>query len=252
MSLDVTLRTPHAMAGALALGAALVLPAAAAADTASAGTGGTAAGGTPAAAIPAPAPVTGPAGHAITLSAAGRALVDRTLRLGGAVPRRFAGRTVLIQLSAGGGAWSTVASAAADRRGNFTAGWTSHRSGRFTLRAIVDRAGRKAGAATPPSGLARVTVYPSAIATWYGPRANRVMTTACGTQLTTTTIGVAHRSLPCGTRVELYYRGRAIVAPVIDRGPYANGADWDLTVAAADALGFTAAGVDRIGALRLG
>ncbi len=178
--------------------------------------------------------------------------MDRTLRLGGAVPRRFAGRTVLIQLGSASGGWTTVASASADRSGNFTARWASHRSGRFTLRAIVDRVGRRAGAATQSSALARVTVYPSAIATWYGPRSNRVMTTACGTQLTSTTMGVAHRTLPCGTRVELYYHGRALVVPVIDRGPYANGADWDMTVAAADALGFTDAGVDRIGALRLG
>ncbi len=42
------------------------------------------------------------------------------------------------------------------------------------------------------------------------------------------TVGVAHRTLPCGTRF-LYYDGRTIEVPVIDRGPYANGADWDLT-----------------------
>jgi len=239
------------MVGALALSAALALPAGAAADTASTGTGGTPVGGTvPATAAPIPAPA--PSAHGFTLTAAGRALVDRRLRLDGAVPRRFAGRKVLIQLDGEGGRWTTVASASADRSGNFTAGWASHRSGRFTLRAIVDRGRRRAGAAAPSSAQARVTVYPSAIATWYGPRSNRVMTTACGTQLTSTTIGVAHRSLPCGTRVELYYHGRAIVVPVIDRGPYANGADWDMTVAVADALGFTDAGVDRIGALPLG
>ncbi|MDQ6749150.1 MAG: septal ring lytic transglycosylase RlpA family protein, partial [Actinomycetota bacterium] len=187
-----------------------------------------------------------------TLTAGARALVDRKLRLDGAVPPRFARRHVLIQLSSGSGGWSTVADAPADRQGNFTANWVSHRSGRFTLRAIVDRAGRRAGAAGPASAIARVTIYPSAIATWYGPRSTRVMTTACGTQLTSTTLGVAHRSLPCGTRVELYYRGRALIVPVIDRGPYANGADWDMTGAAADALGFTDAGVDRIGAIALG
>ena len=37
--------------------------------------------------------------------------------------------------------------------------------------------------------------------------------------------------------------------PVIDRGPYANHASWDLTLATSDALGFTDVGVDRIGAL---
>ena len=53
-----------------------------------------------------------------------------------------------------------------------------------------------------------MTVYPSAIATWYGPRGARAERTACGVSLTQTTLGVAHRTLPCGTRVELYYRGR--------------------------------------------
>jgi rare lipoprotein A (peptidoglycan hydrolase) len=38
---------------------------------------------------------------------------------------------------------------------------------------------------------------------------------------------------------------------VIDRGPYANNASWDLTIATSDALNFTAVGVDRIGALVL-
>ena len=39
--------------------------------------------------------------------------------------------------------------------------------------------------------------------------------------------------------------------PVIDRGPYANNASWDLTVATSNALSFTSVGIDRIGALVL-
>jgi rare lipoprotein A len=81
-----------------------------------------------------------------------------------------------------------------------------------------------------------VVVYRMAIATIYGPGfwGSR---TACGQILHKTTMGVAHRTLPCGTKVSLYYNGRTIVVPVIDRGPYANGADWDLTEATARALG---------------
>lgn len=35
-------------------------------------------------------------------------------------------------------------------------------------------------------------------------------------------LGVAHRTLPCGSRVALYHpgTGRVVVAPVVDRGPY--------------------------------
>jgi rare lipoprotein A (peptidoglycan hydrolase) len=80
-----------------------------------------------------------------------------------------------------------------------------------------------------------------AAATWYGPGfyGNR---TACGKTLRTTTIGVAHRTLPCGTKVTFAYHGRYLVAPVIDRGPYSGGYTFDLTGAAAEALGFSGSG----------
>lgn len=80
-----------------------------------------------------------------------------------------------------------------------------------------------------------------AAATWYGPGfyGNR---TACGKTLRTTTIGVAHRTLPCGTKVTFAYHGRFLVAPVIDRGPYSGGYTFDLTGAAAEALGFSGSG----------
>ena len=51
-------------------------------------------------------------------------------------------------------------------------------------------------------------------------------------------MGVAHKTLPCGSKVVLRYRGRFMRTTVIDRGPYANGAKWDLTQATARALGF--------------
>ena len=74
-------------------------------------------------------------------------------------------------------------------------------------------------------------------ATWYGPGlyGNH---TACGQVLRPHTVGVAHRNLPCGTAVKFVYRGRSIVARVIDRGPYSQGNSWDLTHGAARALRF--------------
>jgi rare lipoprotein A len=76
------------------------------------------------------------------------------------------------------------------------------------------------------------------IATWYGPGlwGNQ---TACGQKLRRKTVGVAHRKLPCGTEVTIAYKGETLTTEVIDRGPYANDADWDLTQAAAKALDFT-------------
>jgi rare lipoprotein A len=86
--------------------------------------------------------------------------------------------------------------------------------------------------------------FKSAGASWYGPGlyGNK---TACGQTLRATTIGVAHRSLPCGTMVKFVYHGHAVVAPVIDRGPYVNGRSWDLTAAASEALEFEGVGMLR-------
>ncbi|HEY1854506.1 MAG TPA: septal ring lytic transglycosylase RlpA family protein [Solirubrobacterales bacterium] len=82
-------------------------------------------------------------------------------------------------------------------------------------------------------------------ASWYGGTTMWGRTTACGVVLRPTTIGVAHKSLPCGTVVRFVYEGRTITAPVIDRGPYVKGRAWDLTEAASEAIGLE--GVGRVG-----
>lgn len=81
----------------------------------------------------------------------------------------------------------------------------------------------------------------SAGATWYGPGlyGNH---TACGQTLRPGTIGVAHRTLPCGTTIKFAYHGHALVTKVIDRGPYTKGNDFDLTNGARLALGFEGVG----------
>jgi rare lipoprotein A len=89
--------------------------------------------------------------------------------------------------------------------------------------------------ATPSTAPASWTVYKPA--TWYGPGfwGKR---TACGTTLTPTTLGVAHRRLPCGTQVTFSYAGLSIAATVIDRGPFRKGYTWDLTKKTAKRVGF--------------
>jgi rare lipoprotein A len=84
----------------------------------------------------------------------------------------------------------------------------------------------------------------SARATWYGPGFYGSRT-ACGQVLRPQTIGVAHRRLPCGTAVRFLYRGKKVVARVIDRGPYARGRTWDLTNGARRALRFDGSGLVR-------
>lgn len=87
------------------------------------------------------------------------------------------------------------------------------------------------------------------LATWYGPGfyGNR---TACGQRLTKGTVGVAHKTLPCGSKVTIKYKGRFLRTRVIDRGPYAHGASWDLTYAAAKELRFQATDQLRAAAVR--
>jgi rare lipoprotein A (peptidoglycan hydrolase) len=65
---------------------------------------------------------------------------------------------------------------------------------------------------------------------------------ACGGVLHVPQLGVANKTLPCGTMVTFRYGGRAIRIPVIDRGPYIAGREWDLTGAAAEALRFPGLG----------
>ncbi len=76
------------------------------------------------------------------------------------------------------------------------------------------------------------------IASWYGPGfyGNR---TACGQVYTPEIIGVAHRTLPCGTLVVIEFRGRTMTVPVIDRGPYIAGRTLDLSNATKIAMACT-------------
>jgi rare lipoprotein A (peptidoglycan hydrolase) len=66
---------------------------------------------------------------------------------------------------------------------------------------------------------------------WYGPGfyGNNG---ACGMVpggIQKDTVGVAHKTLPCGTRVAFRYNGVTVIARVIDRGPYVAGRQWDMT-----------------------
>jgi rare lipoprotein A (peptidoglycan hydrolase) len=83
----------------------------------------------------------------------------------------------------------------------------------------------------------RVNAFRWAQASWYGPGlyGNHL---GCGGRLTASTIGVANKSLPCGTKVTLRHGRRSLRVRVIDRGPYVAGREFDLTQATARRLGF--------------
>jgi len=102
--------------------------------------------------------------------------------------------------------------------------------------ALAETGGAAAGA-TAPAGSTPTQVRPSGIATWFGPGFYGKQT-ACGQTLTPVVVGVANRTLPCGTLVSVTYQGHTLTVPVLDRGPYGHQANWDLT-AGAEALGIT-------------
>ena len=56
--------------------------------------------------------------------------------------------------------------------------------------------------------------------------------------MTDATLGVASKTLPCGTMVLFRVGHRTVRLPVVDRGPYVAGREFDLTAAAKRALGF--------------
>jgi hypothetical protein len=162
---------------------------------------------------------------------------DRAV-VGGRLQPGFRGRRVLIQ-ERRSGRWITVGRDRTARRGRFAASWEVNRSaGRYRTRVLFrgdTRNPRKVDRA-------RLLVYRPGQASYYGPGlyGNR---TACGQTLTPSTMGVAHRWLPCGTRVTFRYRGRTVTVPVIDRGPFHGSRIWDLTYATKRKLGFGDVGV---------
>jgi rare lipoprotein A (peptidoglycan hydrolase) len=114
------------------------------------------------------------------------------------------------------------------------------------VRSIQTAAGVSAdGVVSQTTRKALATRMRSSRASWYGPGfyGNR---TACGKVLKEATIGVAHKRLPCGTRVAFAYMGRWVRAKVIDRGPYIRGRKWDLTEALAAQLGTIPVGTVRV------
>lgn len=174
--------------------------------------------------------------NGITLEANASASVRTGVSVTGSVPAADAGGSVEIDelVSTPGATWVPVAVVRAASNGSFAAAWHTGRPGQLTIRAVLSGKQGSAAAASPPA--VSVTVYRRSIATLYGPGfyGHR---TACGVVLRRRTIGVANRTLPCGTEVQIYYNGNVVTVPVIDRGPYAHNANWDLTMATGRALG---------------
>lgn len=218
--------------GALALGTVLSpAPAIAAASTAAPGAAPAAAqsGGATAAHVlrhrhPRPRLVVRRAAYDV---GAGGALAVR-----GTLLPRGRGRLVVVE-AALGGRWRPVSHARTRANGHFrirlAASWGT---GVVRLRVAAP------GGVRADAGVVRS--YRATLASWYDLYGSPL---ACGGTLRPEQLGVANRTLPCGTQVTLRYRNRSITVPVIDRGPYVGGREWDLTGATARALGFDGVGV---------
>jgi hypothetical protein len=165
------------------------------------------------------------------------AMLGGTLRFRGTLSSSRPGDTVVVQRLDPRRGWQTTATTTVAPDGSFLAAWRADRAGRTTVRAVHGDTGTATAAQAATTAPTRsLTVYRPAVATWYGPGFYG-RRTACGQKMSRRLLGVAHRTLRCGTLVEVFYGGRAITVPVVDRGPFRRGTTWDLTSAAARALG---------------
>ncbi len=163
------------------------------------------------------------------VAVAGRHLrVGQAARIRGTVTPAGAERRVVVRIG------NVERSTRTGRDGSFAIRWTAPSTGTYPVE-VAARSNEIAGSSHDSAG--RITAYRAAAASWYGPGLYGGHL-ACGGTLTPSTIGVAHRTLPCGTKLRLRYRGRTVAVRVIDRGPYSGSREFDLTEATKQKLGF--------------
>jgi rare lipoprotein A len=142
----------------------------------------------------------------------------------------LSGRVVTLQ-TLGSRGWRTLAHTRTGAHGRFRLHYMPRQTTSEQVRLRFTGDGEDLGA---QRRLGRLNVYRLAQASWYGGGGEL----ACGGALTSATMGVANKTLPCGTLVTLRYDGRSVRVAVIDRGPYVAGREFDLTEATKQALGF--------------
>jgi hypothetical protein len=163
-----------------------------------------------------------------TVRVGSRALV------GGRVRPGTAGRRVVLQKRSGR-SWRTIARTRTRRGGAFTLTARQRTSDSSRLRVV---AAGTAGIVGTRRSAGRLDALRATTASWYGEG----QALACGGHLTPGMMGVAHKSLPCGTKVTIRYRGRQVRVPIVDRGPYVGGREFDLGPGVRAALGFSGVG----------
>ncbi len=103
------------------------------------------------------------------------------------------------------------------------------------------------GSSSSGSDSSTASGWKSGVASYYGIGDGFMGgTTANGSIVTETSMAIAMLNVPFGTRVEISYKGKSVIAVVNDRGPYAAGRVIDMQPAVARALGFLTVGVDTV------
>ena len=166
-----------------------------------------------------------------TLKVGGRRLHVRSGQPARVKGRATPGDTVRFQ-AARNGKWTTLGKTRARSSGRFVVRGRSGQAMSAPARIVTGGHRRNIG---------RLNVYRFAEASWYGPGLYGGHL-ACGGTLNAGTIGVANKSLPCGTKVTLRHGGKTVRVPVVDRGPYVGNREYDLTAATAQKLGFSGTG----------
>ena len=136
-------------------------------------------------------------------------------------------RNVVLERQVSDTTWKALAYGRSAASGSYALSWKVAVYGHIKLRV------RATGLTGAPSGT--VTAYHRAKATIFGGP-GEYQDGACGGRIEKGTLGVAHKTLPCGTLVQISVGNRVMVLPVVDRGPYRAGYDWDVTFDAATVL----------------
>src|SRR5512132_444044 len=158
-------------------------------------------------------------------------VAGRRALVAGRVSPALAGRRVALRERRGRG-WRTIARATTGAHGRFALRFRPRRPGSAALRLRADASS---------VGVGRLNVYRRASVSWYGPGLYGSKL-SCGGRLTPGTLGVAHKTLPFGTRVTLRKGRRIVRVRVVDRGPYVGGREFDLTAATRGRLHFGGVG----------
>jgi hypothetical protein len=164
-------------------------------------------------------------------------MAGSTASVSGVIRPSAAGRVIRLERRVGG-AWRPVATSRTGEGGAYRLAYRVARTGSAPVRLAL-----AGDADNPPSArsLGRTGTLRPAIASRYDLYGEAL---ACGGRLGYDSLVVAHRSLPCGTRVTIHYHGRTVQARVQDRGPFVGGREFDLAGGVARRLGFD--GVGRI------